>query len=94
MWTPRRKMAALRKIGRTRDDPLDSLEPSGMVDGVISQLRHRIQEPLSVRMLRAFEQFVHAAVLNDLTRIHHARPIGGFGDDAKIVGDEQDAELS
>ena len=47
------------------------------------------QQLLRIRMLRALEDLVDRARLDDLTLGHDADAIGEFADDAEIVGDEQ-----
>ena len=45
--------------------------------------------PLRVRMPRRPEQGAHIALFDHPAGVHHDDPVGDFGDDAEVVGDEQ-----
>src|SRR5262249_17567388 len=57
--------------------------------------RDRAQQALRVRMQRLLEQLAHRRLLDDLGRVHDDHALRRLGDDAHVVGDEQDrhAEL-
>ena len=50
------------------------------------------EQPARVRMLRVPEDVADRSRLDDPPRVHHGHAIGRAGDDAEIVGDEQQGE--
>ena len=52
--------------------------------------RDRTDEPAGVGVQRASEQRGDVALLHDLPGVHHGHPITHLGDDAEVVGDEDD----
>ena len=57
------------------------------------QRRRRPHERLGIRHARPVQEFLRAAALDDLARIHHRDLVGMAGDDAEIVGDENDRHV-
>ena len=51
---------------------------------------HRADQALGVRVERLAEQGPHVGLLDDLARVHHRDPVAHLGDDAEVVGDEDD----
>src|SRR5262249_43606162 len=69
-----------RRIGRlTRDAAKRLLD---------AELRNGIEEGPRVRMAGLVEQPPHRLHLHDLSRVHHRDPVTHLGDDAEVVGDE------
>ena len=58
--------------------------------GAAVEPRDRAEQADGVGMLRAGEQFVDRRALDDLAGIHHRDLVADFGDDAEIVGDQDD----
>src|SRR4051812_7422513 len=52
--------------------------------------RDRAEQADGVGVLRRREQLVHRRALDDLAGIHHRDLVADFGDDAEIVGDQDD----
>ena len=52
-------------------------------------LRHRVEQTLGVRVLRAGEQRVDRRLLDDLPGVHDDDPVADLGDDAEVVGHEE-----
>ena len=61
----------------------------------IIEVRQRVQQPAGVGVRRMAEDVAHRALLENAPQVHHRHPVGGLGDHAEIVGDEEDrhAEL-
>ena len=55
--------------------------------------RHRREQPARVGMLRVAEDRAHRPVLDDAPGVHDGDAVGGFGDDAEIVRDEQQRQV-
>ena len=77
--------AASRECAKNRHRSIDGAEP--LASG---NARPRCQETLRVGVLRIPENLPHRSVLDDVARVHDRDAVGGFSDDAKIVGDEQE----
>ena len=77
------KPAAVRKGVQRRRLAIDGEQPVGPL-----HLRHRGHQRLGVRMAWVVEQLAHVPTLNDAPGIHHGYRIAHPGNDAKIVGDE------
>ncbi len=52
--------------------------------------RDRAQQSDGIGMLRAREQFIDGGAFDDFAGIHHRDLVADFGDDAEIVGDQDD----
>ena len=52
--------------------------------------RDRTEQPPRVGVLRVVEELVERALLDDPAGVHHDHAIGDVGDDAEVVGDEDD----
>ena len=52
--------------------------------------RDRADQALRVRVQRLAEQRRHVGLLDDLAGVHHRDPVAHLGDDAEVVGDEDD----
>ena len=87
----RMEAAAGRERTRTRDLPPDHRQSLAG----LRHLRHRLQQPLRVRVVRLREDVVDGRLLDDLARVHDCDAVTQVGDDAEVVGHEQDrgAEL-
>ncbi len=61
-----------------------------------AQRRQRAQQAAGVRVDRVVEQLVDGTALDDPPRVHHLDAVSDPGDDAQVVGDEDDrrAQLS
>src|SRR5712691_3460443 len=57
-----------------------------------AELRHRAKQRLGVWMLRGVEQLAHRAGLDDLAGIHDRELVAPAGDDAEIMGHENDRD--
>ena len=55
-----------------------------------AELRHRAEQALRVGVARRAEQIADRRLLHLAARIHHHHALGDFGDDAEIVGDQDD----
>jgi hypothetical protein len=64
--------------------------PSG--DGGRTALLFGGQQLLGIGMLRIGEDFGRGALFDDLAALHDADPVGDAAHDAKVMGDEQEAE--
>ena len=53
-----------------------------------SSCGQRAEQRLGVRVLRMVEQLLRRRVLDDLAGVHHRDVVGGLGDDAHVVGDD------
>src|SRR2546423_1491307 len=58
--------------------------------GLVVDPRDRMEKPHRVRMRRSREDVRRRAALDDEPRIHDVDPLGHPGDDAQVVGDEDD----
>ena len=56
--------------------------------------RDRLEQCLRVRVLRRGEQRGDRRLLDDLSRVHHDRPLTQVGHHTEVVGDEQDAHVA
>ena len=54
------------------------------------QRRHRRDQLPGIGMLRAVQHRGGIALLHDMTVLHHRDAVGNLGNDAEIVGNEQD----
>ena len=79
--------AAGRDRGKARRRPLDRRQHGTLR----AATRHRSEQPARIGMVRLGEDLGDAADLDDPPRIHHRHPVAGPGDDAEIMGDEDDA---
>ena len=63
--------------------------------GVAPETRHRAQQAPGVGVLRPAQHLADGAALHGPPRVHHQQVVGHVGDDAEVVGDEDDrgAEL-
>ena len=77
--------AACRERAKNRHRSVDGAEPLAS-----ASIRSRRQETSRVGMLRIPENLAHRTVLDDAAGVHDRDAVGGFSDDAKIVGDEQE----
>ena len=59
----------------------------------LTEVRDRIQQRDRVRVLRRGEDLRHGARLDDVALAHHDDVVGQVGDDAHVVGDEQDGAV-
>ena len=78
--------------------PARALQRAGNIAGnrrqgrvQILEIGQRVQQPLGIGMRRVAEDLAHRACLDHTAQIHHRHLVGGLGDDAQIVGDEDDA---
>ena len=87
MRAARREPAARgrRKQRRRRARDRGETARPGPVDA-----RHRAQQPPRVRMLRIAEDIRSRALLDHAACVHHDHPLGEVGDDAHVVGDQDD----
>ncbi|CDN44922.1 hypothetical protein BN871_FY_00260 [Paenibacillus sp. P22] len=60
---------------------------------IVVQAGHRFHQLGRIRMLGALEHVVDAARLHDIAGIHDPDPVGGFGDDADIMGEQQHRDV-
>ena len=59
-----------------------------------AEFGHRAEQGLGVGMLSIAEQVAHGAVLDDLPGIHYGHLVAHLGDDAEIVGDEDQRDAT
>jgi len=88
------EMTAVGQISRAGHDAFDGLQTIVAVDVVQAEFWDRFQQALCVRVLRPLEDLVNAGLLDDFPCVHYAYPVGGFGNHAEIVRDQQDCQLS
>ena len=84
--TARREAAAGWRIGHVRHHALDG----GQMRGAATEPRDRAEQADRVGMLRIGEQLIDRRALDDLAGIHHGDFVADLGDDAEIVGDQDD----
>ncbi|MGX1154842.1 hypothetical protein RKD39_002420 [Streptomyces albogriseolus] len=58
--------------------------------GVAAEARHRAEQAPGVGVLGLAQHFADAAALHGPARVHHQQVVGHVGDDAEVVGDEDD----
>ena len=63
----------------------------GLVARQRSEVRNGGEQALRVRVLGCLEHLVGGAGLDDQAALHHDHPVGKVGDDAHVVGDQDDA---
>ena len=80
--------SGIRPASRTGwHDPFDRRQP---LAGAGDPSGHRLQQRLGVRVAGVLEDGPHAALLDDPPGVHDDDAVGHLGDDAEVVGDEQD----
>src|SRR6478736_1296101 len=79
--------AAVRWLDEVGWRPRDEVEPGGR------QRDRRAQQGAGVGVLRVLEHLGHAALLHDPPGVHHRDAVTGLGDDAHVVGDQQQGGL-
>src|SRR4029077_20477234 len=84
--TTRLKAAAGNRLERDRNQPFDC----GQTLLLEVQPGHRSEKTDGIRMLRSGKQRLDARVLDDASRVHDGDFVGKLGDDAEIVGDQDD----
>ena len=82
----RREAAALGLVVGAGHRALDGGQPLA----IDVEPRDRAQKADRVGMLRIGEQRADRRLLDDLAGVHHQHLVGHLGDDAEIVGDDQD----
>ncbi len=95
--------AAVRRVFAARsesaaDDPLGEVrrqagDRAELVLGGVLQVRHRGQQRLGVGVAHVVEERVGLGLLGLLPGVHHDHPVGATGDDAHVVGDQEDAHV-
>ena len=88
-WAPRVEDAARRRRRRARDV---TFEPDPVATPAVDR-RHRREEGLGVRVMRAVEHDVCRAELLQPTEIENGDPVRDVADDAEIVRDEEVRDL-
>ena len=61
--------------------------------GVLVELGHRRQQGLGVGVAHVGEELSGSRLLDDLAGVHDEHAVGPAGDDAHVVGDEDDRHL-
>src|ERR1700722_17691386 len=84
--TPRGEAATLRRLGYVPNHALDGSERRGPP----VEPRDRTEQADGVGMLGTSEQLIDRGTLDYLAGIHHRDLVADLGDDAEIVGDEND----
>ena len=87
------KAAALRQVATSDGTmPLISFSRArpGSVRAATSTLGIEPSRPLGVGMPRTLEQIVGVGLLDLAAGVHHHHPVGILGDDAHVVGDQDD----
>ena len=84
IWTAGMKCASIRKRAENRYRPFYGAKSA--CAGIPGQ---RSNETLRIRVLRVAKNGAHRSLFDDPARIHHCHPVSHFGNDAKIVRDEQ-----
>src|SRR5256885_16660053 len=51
------------------------------------------KQPLRVGVEGSFEDVLARTLLDDLACVHHCNPVGHFGDDGDVVGDDDDRHV-
>ncbi len=69
--------------------PLDGAQAApGLVEA-----GQALEQPQRVRVPRILKQFGDRRLLDELARVHDGHLVGGLGDDAEVVRDEQDGHV-
>src|SRR3954447_4297793 len=79
--------APVRWVHQVRRCPGDEVQARGR------QRDRRAQQGTGVRVLRIPEDLGHLPLLHDPPGVHHRDAVAGLGDDADVVGDEQQGGL-
>src|SRR6266436_3786879 len=89
MGASRVEGAARRRLGEVGGVPRDRVERL-----LAAELWHRAEQGLGVGVLRRPEQIADRTVLDDLAGVHHRHFVAHLGDDAEIVGDENQRDAA
>src|SRR5665213_978172 len=91
--TARRKHAAVRQVRQGRDHAGNFLEPCAgfyLLAAHQRKARDRSHQPVRVGMLRPHEQLLDRRLLDLAAGVHDDDALRGLGDDAKVVGEQDD----
>ena len=83
----RREPAARRRVDQVRRRAGDGVQP---LPGLRGLLRQRVEQRLGVRVPRVVVERPGLGGLHDPARVHDRHPVRAAGDDAQVVGDQDD----
>ena len=89
MLAARVKIAAFRQIVQAGDHPRNFQQARAAMPRTFAQLGDGSQKPLGLRVLGMIKNIPGRALLNDLAGIHDHDPLSNLGNDAKIVGNDE-----
>ena len=89
MLASRVKIAAIRQFIQAGNHPRNFQQARATLPRSFSQLGNGSQKPLGIRVLWMIKNISRRALLNHLAGIHDHDPLSNLGNDAKIMGNNE-----
>ena len=87
-------MAAVREISWTWNGTLNCLKPSCLCYFIGTENRDRSQQALCIWVFWFGKDLINSRFLDNSSGIHYAYSIGNFGNDSKIMRDQQHCQFA